>query len=260
MVHMTYSLYELTLIFFFYAFLGWCLEVARFAIHEKKFINRGFLNGPYCPIYGFGVVSVLLLLTPLKSNWFLLFICSLVITSALEFAVGFLLEKLFHQKWWDYSKDRFNIKGYVCLYTSLVWGVACTVVVYFLQPLIDKAISYLPENLDVAITLILLTAIIADTIVALVSILKIRHKFVLLGEISHRMDILSNVIGQNIADNAISLKGFNDKNRQDLDDLTANYRAIFNKKVIGYNRIFKAFPLLQLASPHKDKVSNKTKR
>lgn len=259
MVHMSYGFYELTLIFFIYAFLGWCIEVTRFAAREKKFINRGFLSGPYCPIYGFGVVSVLLLLTPIKNNLPLLFISSIVLTSSLEFLVGFILEKLFHQKWWDYSTYRFNIKGYICLYTSVFWGIACVAMVYFIQPVIDRIIFSLPNGLSVIIAVVLLVAIIADTAVSLVTILKIRRKFILLWEINRKMDNLSKIIGQNIADSAINLKEFNDKNHRDLDELRANYRAILEKRVIGYNRIFKAFPLLQLTIPHKDKVSDKKK-
>ena len=259
MVHMSYGFYELTLIFFIYAFLGWCVEVTRFAAREKKFINRGFLSGPYCPIYGFGVVSVLLLLTPIKNNLPLLFISSIVLTSFLEFMVGFVLEKLFHQKWWDYSTYRFNIKGYICLHISVFWGIACVTVMYFVEPVIDSVIFRLPSNLSTMIVTSLLAVIIADTVVSLVTVLKIRRKFVLLDEISRKMDNLSKLIGQNIADSAISLKEFNDKNHKDLDELRANYRSILEKRIIGYNRIFKAFPLLQLISPHKDKTNNKIK-
>ena len=106
-----YKFFQLVFIFFIYAFFGWVLEVIRAALHEKKFVNRGFLSGPYCPIYGFGVVSVLLLLTPLKTNLPLLFVSSIILTSTLEFAAGFILEKLFYQKWWDYSTYRFNFNG-----------------------------------------------------------------------------------------------------------------------------------------------------
>ena len=260
MVHMSYGFYELTLIFFIYAFFGWILEVVRAALREKKFVNRGFLSGPYCPIYGFGVVSVLLLLTPLKTNLPLLFVSSIILTSTLEFAAGFILEKLFYQKWWDYSTYRFNFNGYICLYISIFWGIACVAVMYFIEPVIDKVIFYLPVNFCAIIAIVLLITVIADTIMSLVTVLKLRHKFVLLGEISRNMDNLSKLIGQNIADGALGLKEFNDKNHKDLDELRANYRDILEKKVVGYNRIFKAFPLLQLNIVHKDKTNNKRNR
>ena len=100
---------EYALYFFIYAILGWCVEVIHAALARGKFENRGFLNGCWCPIYGVGVVLVLLCLTPININVFVLFIASLILTSVLEFIVGLILEKLFKTKWWDYSKEHFNI-------------------------------------------------------------------------------------------------------------------------------------------------------
>ena len=107
-------LYRLLWIFFIYAFLGWCTEVSYAALVTGTFVNRGFLNGPVCPIYGFGVVIVLTCLTPLAGSLPLLFLGSVVLTSALEWLTGFALEKLFHQRWWDYSDEPFNLSGYIC--------------------------------------------------------------------------------------------------------------------------------------------------
>ena len=97
-----YSGYELLWIFFVYALLGWCTEVSYAALVTGKFVNRGFLNGPVCPIYGFGAAIIFLCLEPLKQNLLLLFLGSVLLTSLLELAAGFVLEKLFHQRWWDY--------------------------------------------------------------------------------------------------------------------------------------------------------------
>ena len=97
---MDYRLHELVLLFFIYAALGWACEVAFAAGKEGKFINRGFLNGPVCPIYGFGVLGVVLTLAPVKDNVMLLYVGSFLLTSAIEFLTGFVLEKLFHARWW----------------------------------------------------------------------------------------------------------------------------------------------------------------
>ena len=102
-------------VFLIYAFLGWCSEVVFAALNTGKFVNRGFCNGPICPIYGFGMLFVSLCLMPFRDNLPLLFILSLLLTSFIEFITGFVLEKFFNQKWWDYSKLPFNINGYVCL-------------------------------------------------------------------------------------------------------------------------------------------------
>ena len=120
--------------FLIYAFLGWCLEVTYQAVEYGVFINRGFLGGPYCPIYGVGVIVVTLALYPLRETIILLYVGSVVLTSSLEFVTGFILEKIFHQHWWDYSDDKFNVKGYICLKFSLLWGVACLVTVRIIHP------------------------------------------------------------------------------------------------------------------------------
>ena len=118
---MIFSAYQLVFFFFIYAFLGWCTEVIYACVNSGKFVNRGFLNGPYCPIYGFGVVAVVMCIYPAKDNLHVLFFGSVILTTALEFITGFILEKIFNEKWWDYSDEHFNIKGYICLKFSLMW-------------------------------------------------------------------------------------------------------------------------------------------
>ena len=137
-------MYYLILYFFVYGFLGWCTEVAFAACKERKFVNRGFLNGPICPIYGIGVGIVVQFLTPYKENLVLLYIASVVMVTALEWVTGFILEKIFHNKWWDYSKMPLNLNGYVCLLFSLIWGAACVLIVDFIHPLIHKVLSWIP--------------------------------------------------------------------------------------------------------------------
>lgn len=119
---MPFTFYQMCWIFIIYAFVGWCCEVAFAAVKLGAFVNRGFLTGPVCPIYGFGMLIVATLLTPLAGNWLLLFLGAAILTSLLELVTGFVLEKFFHQKWWDYSGIRGNIGGYICPQFSLLWG------------------------------------------------------------------------------------------------------------------------------------------
>ena len=95
------TIYEVLWIFIIYAFIGWCVEVSYAALDRGIFVNRGFLNGPYCPVYGIGVLIVIIVLTPLKNNLLLLYFGSLLLTTILEFLTGLILEKVFHNKWWD---------------------------------------------------------------------------------------------------------------------------------------------------------------
>ena len=98
---MTYTIYELLCFFVIYSVLGWCLEVCFCTINTGQFVNRGFLNGPLCPIYGVGLVAVVALLEPVRDSLGLLYLGAVLVTSAIELVTGFLMEKLFHQRWWD---------------------------------------------------------------------------------------------------------------------------------------------------------------
>lgn len=138
------SLYDMMMYFFIYAFLGWISEVIFATLKTGKFVNRGFLNGPVCPIYGVGMAICVLLLNTLADKWWLLFIVGVALSTFLELVTGFVLDKAFKTKWWDYSKEPFNFKGYICLRFSLIWGIAITLVFKTLVPLTDKIISFIP--------------------------------------------------------------------------------------------------------------------
>mgnify|MGYP000491304358 CR=1 FL=1 len=113
----------------------------------EKFVNRGFLNGPICPIYGVGVTVVVYFLTPYKDNLILLYALSTVLVTVLEGLTGYLMDKIFHHKWWDYTNQPLNIGGYVCLIFSLVWGVACVLIVRVIHPVIHKILTFIPHTL-----------------------------------------------------------------------------------------------------------------
>lgn len=167
---------EFAWIFLIYGFVGWCTEVIFAAVNSGKFVNRGFLNGPICPIYGFGILAVVRLLKPFGNNILLLFVGSVLITSGLEYITGFLLEKLFHQKWWDYSDVPFNIQGYICLKFSLLWGLACMFIVEIIHPLVIKFIHLLPSTLSTILCAVFLSAAITDFILTLINVLKLPKK------------------------------------------------------------------------------------
>jgi uncharacterized membrane protein len=250
-----YSLYQFIWIFIVYAFFGWCLEVILTTVKTRKFINRGFLNGPFCPIYGFGVLAVLILLVPIKNNLLLLFVGSIFITTFIEFFTGLILEVNFRKKWWDYTGQPFNLMGYVCLRTSIIWGLSCIVVVYALQPIINKFVDFIPKNGGMAILALFLIFVAVDLVVTIVALLKIKKKIQILEDTGIRMKSLSDAIGKNISVNTINAIEMRDKRFQELDDLNKKYQAILYKKVFGYNRLDKAFPKLHLIKPKKSTKS-----
>ena len=171
------QIYYLMLYFFVYGFLGWCTEVAYATTKQRKFVNRGFLNGPICPIYGVGVTVVVYFLTPYKDNLILLYVLSTVLVTVLEGLTGYLMDKIFHHKWWDYTNQPLNIGGYVCLIFSLVWGVACVLIVRVIHPVIHKILTFIPHTLGLvmlaASSFLRLSAVAASSFLRLSSVASI---------------------------------------------------------------------------------------
>lgn len=198
---MPQNFYELVWIFIIYAFLGWCTEVSYAALDRGIFVNRGFLNGPYCPIYGVGVVIVVTILTPLQDNLLLLFFGSFLLTSVLEYITGFLLEKVFHDRWWDYSNKPFNLHGYVCLKFSIYWGLACTFIMKVIHPIIYRGITWIPHTLGVVLLVIFMTVFIVDCCITVSTILKFNKRLKLMDEMAEKIHKLSDEIGENIYEN-----------------------------------------------------------
>lgn len=203
---MSYTIPQLMLLFFAYAFLGWCVEVAFAACYEGRFVNRGFLNGPICPVYGFGVLGVVLLLEPFKGNLPLLFLGSLAVTTAIEFITGFVLERVFHAKWWDYSDRRLNILGYVCLTFSLVWGGSCVAVVRWIHPLLHGVAIRMPGWLTAALLSVFFCAMMVDIAATLAEIRRLNARLKLLSEMAAEIHALSDEFGQVISDGTLAAR------------------------------------------------------
>ena len=161
---MNYTIYDYLGLFFLYAFLGWLLETTVAAVRKKHMVNRGFLNGPLCAIYGITAVFMTRYLYELQSSPVFLFLGCMIIATAAEWIAGHVLERIGHGKWWDYSKLPFNIGGYVCLLFSLIWGVACVFIVYFVHPLIHQVLSLIPHTAGIALIAILGIALLLSLI------------------------------------------------------------------------------------------------
>ena len=221
---MPQNFYELVWIFIIYAFIGWCTEISYAALDTGKFVNRGFLNGPYCPIYGCGVVIVVAILTPLQDNLLILFIGSILLTTALEFVTGYILEKVFHNKWWDYSDKPFNVKGYICLKFSIYWGLACTFIMKIVHPAIYKTITWIPFIPGVVILSIFMCVFIVDCCITVSTILKFNKRLKLMDEMAASIRKLSDEIGENIYENVSGVieksEEFQENHAKLIDKLT----------------------------------------
>ena len=161
-----YNIKILFISFIFYSLIGWIIEVIDQFYRQKKLINRGFLLGPYCPVHGIGALLMLLLLGRFYNNTLILFISSVLICTTLEYLTGFLLEKIFKARWWDYSDYKFNLNGRVCLQNSLFFGLAGVIIVKFSQPFLMGLIANISTNLLNIICIVLLLMFCIDLIIS----------------------------------------------------------------------------------------------
>ncbi len=277
---MPVSFYEVAWIFVIYAFLGWCTEVAYAALNTGKFVNRGFLNGPVCPVYGCGVLVVIVVLTPLKYSFLILFIGSILLTSIIEFITGFLLEKLFHNQWWDYSEQPFNICGYVCLKFSILWGIACVLVMDVVHPTIYAVLKVVPKLPGTIILVILCIVFVVDIVITVSTILKFNQHLKMIDELGAKIKVVSDEIGENIYEGVTTVleKGegiketmevksteFSENHEELVENLSSIKSSITDKKdelTESFGNVKSAFSgkkeeLLQLQAKYKEALEKR---
>lgn len=158
------NVYIYIILFFIYSFLGWSIEVFREFQDKNHFVNRGFLIGPICPIYGVGGVLMLLTLSKYKDSPIVLFCMSIIIFSILEYFTSYIMEKLFKARWWDYTDRKYNLNGRICAETMIPFGLLGMFVIYILNPLLIKLLSYVPSNIIMIVAIILVLIFVIDYI------------------------------------------------------------------------------------------------
>ena len=162
------------ILFMIYSFMGWCMEVLTVLIPKKKFVNRGFLIGPYCPIYGYGCLLIIILLKNNLDDPLALFLKAIVICSLLEYFTSFFMEKLFNARWWNYSNKKFNINGRICLETAIPFGLGGMLIMYVVNPFLTGILDKGSEKLIIILGIILMVIFFTDLVVSFFVILKFR--------------------------------------------------------------------------------------
>ena len=241
------DLYFYSWIFVIYALIGWIAEEVVFALlwSPSKIVNRGFLNGPYCPIYGFGALAIVLFLTPLKDNFLVIFFVSAILASLLELITGALLELWFRNKWWDYSRDRFNFKGYICLKSFVMWGACSLLLMYVLQPIISTFVVHLPKGIGLALIITAISIILIDLIVTLLMLRGVARKYKFLGDIDKQLTEYSDFMSKGIFEQTREAVKFKNESIDNIEKLKKEYKEANEKRILGYERIMKAFPDLK---------------
>ena len=208
-----FSLYQVFAYFLIYSCLGWCLEVIYAAVTTGQLINRGFLNGPVCPIYGFGMVIVLFALTPLSHSLLLLYLGGVILPSALELVGGWALYKLYHTRWWDYSDYPFNIGGYICLEFSLLWGVGTLIVMKLVHPIIANAVALIPPLVGLILMFLLYGIYVADTIATAFAASDLARDLDALEKVADSMHAVSDAMTELLGTNAMAMDQKMDESR-----------------------------------------------
>lgn len=248
-------LYKLIQYFMIYSFYGWILESVFKTIRDKKFINSGFLYGPFCPIYGIGAIIMITFLEQYKENIILVFLAGFLILSIWEYIVGFGLEKIFNTKYWDYSENRFNIHGRVCLFNSICWGLLGCVFVYLINPSMIRVLDKIPEGILNNTVLIFSVYIIIDFIMTIIKLRDIEFKLTKLEEIT-----------ENIKAKVEQLKESNKENeelKKIIDELKEKELKIKRKLLVRINKMRRAFPSMnskKLTKFLEEKIENMRNR
>ena len=220
---------EYVLLFFIYSIAGWIMEVILSIIQRKKLINRGFLIGPYCPIYGTGTILVTIFLTRYKEDIIITFIMAMLICGILEYFTSYFMEKIFHARWWDYSTKKMNINGRICLETLIPFGILACLIIYFTNPLFLGILENIPNAVITALAIALSAIFIADSIISF----KIIFNLVKVSKI-------------NIKDNT--------------EEISKKVRKILQDRLKLHRRIIKAFPYAENTIKIKEWITDKQEK
>ncbi len=217
------------LLFLSYSFLGWCMEVICKFIQMKKFVNRGFLIGPYCPIYGWGALTITVLLKRYMEDPLVLFVMSTIICSIIEYFTSYFMEKKYHARWWDYSNKKFNINGRICLETLIPFGVLGVIIMYVTNPILFDFYHKIPQFVIHILSGILFIGFTVD-----------------------------NIISSNVVE-SVNIEG-SKLIKDNTEEITEKVKQILRQKSWLHRRLMNAYPNLKnIKIKLKEKRSNKNR-
>ncbi|MCR5256490.1 MAG: hypothetical protein K6D96_11310 [Acetatifactor sp.] len=185
-----YSMIQWLFFFYFYCFFGWCFESTYVSIKEKKFVNRGFMRGPFLPIYGSGGIMMLVVSMPFSDNVPLTYVAGCIGATILEYITGVTMEKLFKVRYWDYSNQKFNFQGHICLSSTIAWGFLTILMTRVVHPFFSSFVMKIPDVVLTVVTVILTVVIAADFAMAFRTALDIRNILVKMEETKDEMRLI----------------------------------------------------------------------
>lgn len=252
-------IFDLILYFFVYSFIGWFIESCYCSVRPKKWVNRGFLFGPICPIYGTGAIILTLLIVPLREitpnlyfNEAVTFVAGFIICDFVEYLTSFIMEKLFHERWWDYSDKKFNINGRICLQHTIYWGTAACVFSYFINPVTE---NFIMKNIPLPVKKIavycILIVFVTDLFITVIKTLGIIRKFTnSLNKLSTEISVFAKTKFLNVE---TKVDKFSDETKNEFNKSIDEFKTKFenikteykNKTSKSRERLYNLFPLLK---------------
>ncbi len=234
-----YPFIDSYLMFFIYSFVGWVVEVIYYGITEEKFINRGFLAGPLCPVYGLGFYAAIWIFEPFKDNFLIIFFGMAAACTIVELIAGVILFHMFHMRWWDYSDYKLNFRGYICLRFFIYWGIAASLGIYVLHPTVKWLISHINTPVRIGILIFFTIILVTDIITTVITIVGFKKKFEAMEKVVTGTKAVSDKIGSQIYEAVDTLvtvseparnhyeqyRKLIDENRRQEKELAAQHRA-----------------------------------
>lgn len=192
-----YSVIQWLFFFYFYCFVGWCIESAYVSIHQKRLVNRGFMRGPFLPLYGSGGIMMLVVSMPFQQHLLLVYIAGCIGATILEYVTGVTMEALFKVRYWDYSDKKFNFQGHICLGTSLAWGLLTILMTRLVHKPVEHLVLMIPATALTIITLLLTVGIACDFALSFKAAMDLRDILVMMEKakeelvhIQKRLDVI----------------------------------------------------------------------
>lgn len=193
-MHAEMKISDYVLTFFIFSAIGWFIETLYCSLGNHRFINRGFLTGPLCPIYGTGGLVFSVLIAPFWKRWYVVLILGVIMADIVEYLTSFLMEKLFHARWWDYTNEIFNLNGRICLKHTLYWGIASMAYIYVLQSPYLQLYSLIPQKVRYIALGVILVIFVVDVINAARNAMDVKSFMSKLSGISSRLTEIKNKI------------------------------------------------------------------
>ena len=236
----SYNLWEWLAFFYVYCFVGWCIESTIVSIDQKTPVNRGFLRGPFLPLYGFGAIVILFVSLPVRDNPFLIYFFGMIGTTSLEYLTAWLMETTLKMKYWDYTNSKFNYKGRICLTSSLFWGFLSLFMIYIIHKPIEKAILFMYNNeskIFIAAVIIVSVYFFTDSVYAFRTALDVNMLLNKITVIKNELEEQLLIISDKIENSERAIKA-----KERISELKAEYRILADKMNFFSRSLIKAHP------------------